>query len=298
MSEGLKRIDQLAGMTAAFLVSVGLLQIYLGERVSQSVALTANGIDCIGDGFVSSIVWIGLKYFRRPADDRFHYGYYKLENLASIVAAIVMLLLASYIFYRSYNQFIDPHDVEAPLLGSVVAFIAGAVTLVFGYLKYQEGKKLNLSSLKLEVFNTFKDAGASFLAVIALMVAAAGYPVADAVVGFIIAFIILGIGFAAIKEASLMLVDACDEDCNSNRTIMVNLANSIEGIETSRVVRLRRSGPVLLGELVVEVDPQMTVKEMATITATLKEELDATIDNIENVAISVMPASEGSSEKD
>ena len=95
-----------------------------------------------------------------------------------------------------------------------------------------------------------------------------------------------------------MLVDACDEDCNSNRTIMVNLANSIEGIETSRVVRLRRSGPVLLGELVVEVDPQMTVKEMATITATLKEELDATIDNIENVAISVMPASEGSSEKD
>ena len=69
-----EKADRLAGITTATLMGLGVLQIILGETVSKSVALTANGIDCIGDGFVSAVVWVGLKFFRRPADEKFHYG--------------------------------------------------------------------------------------------------------------------------------------------------------------------------------------------------------------------------------
>ena len=98
----LDKEEALAGITALFLFSIGALQVFYGTFLSGSVALTANGIDCMGDAFVSSIVWVGLKFFRRPADHKFHYGYYKLENASSIVAAVVMVLLALYIVYRSY----------------------------------------------------------------------------------------------------------------------------------------------------------------------------------------------------
>lgn len=280
----------MASLTALFLISIGAVQVYLGEMVSRSVALTANGIDCIGDGFVSSIVWFGLRFFHRPADGKFHYGYYKLENLASILAAVVMMLLASYIAYRSYMQLIDPHEVELPALGAGVAFFAGVVALGLGYMKYQESKKFNLASLNLEVLNTIKDAGASFLAVIALIMASQGYPVADAVVGFIISIVIFSIGLAAIKESSLILVDACDTDCNSNASLIVNLANSMEGIDNSKVARLRRSGPIILGELQIELRADMTVAQMAELVAQLRDELEATISNIEDLAITILPA--------
>ena len=82
----LKNIDSLAGATALIFIGLGIAQIILSEFVSKSVALTANGIDCIGDGFVSAVVWVGLKFIKKPADDRFHFGYYKIENLASIAA--------------------------------------------------------------------------------------------------------------------------------------------------------------------------------------------------------------------
>ena len=72
-----KNADRLAGITTVTLVGLGILQIILGETVSKSVALTANGIDCIGDGFVSAVVWIGLKFFKKPADHKFHFGYFK-----------------------------------------------------------------------------------------------------------------------------------------------------------------------------------------------------------------------------
>ena len=78
-----KKADKLAGYTTLILISLGIIQIIYGEYISKSIALTANGIDCIGDGFVSAVVWIGLMYFNKPANQRFNYGYYKMENIAS-----------------------------------------------------------------------------------------------------------------------------------------------------------------------------------------------------------------------
>jgi cation diffusion facilitator family transporter len=156
-----EKVDRLAGITTITLIGLGVLQIILGETISKSVALTANGIDCIGDGFVSAVVWMGLKVFRRPADHKFHYGYYKMENLASIAAAAVMLTLAGYIVFRSYNQFVNPHPVSFPLLGAIVAFIAALVAIGLGVYKYKKGKKSKMSSVRLEAFNTIKDGVAS-----------------------------------------------------------------------------------------------------------------------------------------
>ena len=119
----INRTETIAAVTTVSLVSLGVLQIILGETISRSVALTANGIDCIGDGFVSGIVWVGLRFFKRPADQRFHFGYYKIENLASIAATILMFLLAGYIILRSYNQLVNPQVVQLPFIGAIVAFI-------------------------------------------------------------------------------------------------------------------------------------------------------------------------------
>ena len=104
-----KNADHLAGLTTIILVLLGVIQIILGETYLKSIALTANGIDCIGDGFVSGVVWIGLLFFKKPANKKFNYGYYKMENLASGFAAVVMIGLAIFIVIRSYYQLIDPY---------------------------------------------------------------------------------------------------------------------------------------------------------------------------------------------
>jgi divalent metal cation (Fe/Co/Zn/Cd) transporter len=53
-----EKADKLAGITTLILISLGIIQIFYSELFLKSVALTANGIDCIGDGFVSAVVWI------------------------------------------------------------------------------------------------------------------------------------------------------------------------------------------------------------------------------------------------
>jgi cation diffusion facilitator family transporter len=283
-----EKADRLAGITTFTLMGLGVLQIILGETVSKSVALTANGIDCIGDGFVSAVVWVGLKFFRRPADEKFHYGYYKMENLASIAAASVMMVLAGYIVFRSYNQFVNPHPVSFPLLGAIVAFIAAVIAIGLGVYKYKKGKKSKMSSVKLEAFNTIKDGTASGLAVVALVFDIYGYYIADAIVGFIIAGIIVSIGFAAIKESSYMLIDACDGECVDKSYMIKKIAEQIEGVESAHIVRLRRSGPVLQGELEIQVPCDMTIREFNKIKDKINKKIIEEFDDIERLAITAV----------
>ncbi|MFA5103105.1 MAG: cation diffusion facilitator family transporter [Candidatus Thermoplasmatota archaeon] len=283
------RTETIAIVTTISLVGLGILQIILGETISRSVSLIANGFDCIGDGFVSGIVWIGLRFFKKPADQRFHFGYYKLENLASIAAAIVMFLLAGYIIYRSYNQLVNPEEIQLPFIGALVAFIAGVVAVGLGVYKIIKCKAMGMSSVKLDAINTIKDGTTSFLTVAALVLSLYGYTQADSIIGFVIAGLIVTIGFAAIKEAGYMLVDACDGDCLMYGVLIKTYAERVNGVRSAQVVRLRRTGPVIQGELEIIVPGEMTVAELDRVQSEILKVSSEKITELERLTITVVP---------
>jgi len=281
--------ETIAAVTTVSLVGLGVFQIILGETISRSVALTANGIDCIGDGFVSGIVWVGLRFFKRPADRRFHFGYYKIENLASIAATILMFLLAGYIILRSYYQLVNPQVVQLPLIGAIVAFFAALIAIGLGVYKIIKGRRTKLSSVKLDAFNTIKDGTTSFLTVVALLLSSFGYNIADSLIGFIIAGIIVTIGFAAIKEAGYMLVDACDGDCLMYGLLIKTYAERVKGVQAAQVVRLRRTGPVIQGELEITVPGEMSVLELNKIQTEIIRVSSEKISELERLTITAVP---------
>jgi len=284
------RTETIAAVTTVSLVSLGVVQIILGETISRSIALTANGIDCIGDGFISGIVWVGLRFFKRPADQRFHFGYYKIENLASIAATILMFLLAGYIIIRSYNQLVNPQIVQLPFIGAIVAFIAAIIAIGLGTYKIIKGRRTKLSSVKLDAFNTIKDGTTSFLTVVALLLSSFGYNIADSLIGFIIAGIIVTIGFAAIKEAGYMLVDACDGDCLMYGLLIKTYAERVKGVQAAQVVRLRRTGPVIQGELEITVPGEMSVLELNKIQTEIIRVSSEKISELERLTITAVPS--------
>jgi len=282
-----KNADYLAGITTVTLIVLGLIQIVLGETISKSVALTANGIDCIGDGFVSGVVWIGLIFFKKPANEKFRYGYYKMENLASALAAIIMIGLAIYIVFRSYNQLINPHPINTPIFGAFIAFIAAVIAIGLGVYKYLKGKKSKMRSVKLEAFNTIKDGTASGLTVVALILASMGFLIADAIVGFIIAGIIVTIGFSAIKESSYMLIDACDRECIDISYMIKKIAEEVENVESAHLIRLRKSGPIYQGEIEIKVSYDLTIKDFNKVKNKIINKVQSVFPEVERLTITL-----------
>jgi len=284
----IKQADRFAGYTTLILLTLGIIQIIIGEFFTKSIALTANGIDCIGDSFVSAVVWIGLMYFKKPANQRFNYGYYKMENLASGIAAIIMIGLAIIIAFRSYTQLINPHSIETPIIGATIALIAAIIALSLGLYKYNKNKKSKMSSVKLEAFNTIKDGIASGLTVIALILTSQGIYIADSIAGLIIAGIIVTIGFASIKESSYMLIDACDGECIDRSSSIKQIAEENKNVKNAHNIKLRKAGPIFQGEMEIEVSEQMTIKEFNILKKQIQNQIQEIFPEIETITITAM----------
>jgi len=205
-----------------------------------------------------------------------------------------MLILAGYIAFRAYGQLRNPQVVQLPLIGAVIALLSAIIAWGLGAYKYIKGKRSRLGSVKLDAFNTIKDGTTSFLTVIALLLSSWGYPIADAVVGFIIAGIIVTIGFAAIKESGYMLVDACDESCLIYQRAIRKIVERIEGVKKAQVVRLRQTGPVFQGEIEITVPGEMSVSQFDKIRSQIQHRVTSDLPEIEHITIVAIPEEKNS----
>ncbi|MGH9876401.1 MAG: cation transporter, partial [Nitrososphaerales archaeon] len=70
-------------------------------HVTGSLTLFADGLDSLADALVSFIVWFGIKMLQKPTSTIFHFGYSKIESIAAFVAAVVIVVLGSFIVYHA-----------------------------------------------------------------------------------------------------------------------------------------------------------------------------------------------------
>src|SRR3990170_5910304 len=107
VSAGYLEGERLAKISVWTLVGLGVVEIAAGQ-FTGSIGLTADGIDSISDGFVSFLVWLGLRMSRKAPDEKFHFGYHKVETLVAFVASIGLMGVGGAVLYRSYLAFVDP----------------------------------------------------------------------------------------------------------------------------------------------------------------------------------------------
>ena len=84
IDEGIIAGQKIAKISVVTLVSIGIVELIMGY-LSGSVVASADGIDSMSDAMISFIVLIGLRIARRPPDQKFHFGYHKVEPFASDV---------------------------------------------------------------------------------------------------------------------------------------------------------------------------------------------------------------------
>lgn len=154
--------ERLAKASSLTLAGLGVVEIVAGNFTSR-IGLTDDGIDSMSDAVVSLLVWLGLKISRKAPDERFNFGYYKVESMTAFVSAIMLILIAGAIIYRSYLSLLEPKPVELPALALVILLLAGVISLYRALQMRRLAHKYNLSSLRLDANNAIKDGSASFL---------------------------------------------------------------------------------------------------------------------------------------
>lgn len=279
-----------AAKSFGVLVGVGVIEVLIGF-LSGSIALVADGIHSFADATVSFVVWLGLRFARRAPDGKFHFGYYRAETFSSIVAALIMFAFGFLILYESYLTFLSPKELVFVEQALITAFLATAVALYLSVYKIKAAKKLDSLALKTDAFSSIKDVLTSAIAFLGVGLSRYfGILQTDAIAGIIIALFIFTVSYVVIREASLVLMDACT--CPEIVTTIEQIALKTPKVKGVHSIRLRKLGPYIVGDIHVELDGKMSVHEAAKITTNIEQAVKKEFDEITEFKVRVEPFKE------
>jgi cation diffusion facilitator family transporter len=276
----------------AFVISVlvGVVEVVVGS-LSLSLALVADGVQSFADAFVSLIVWIGLRLSRRAPDGKFHFGYYRVETFSSVIAAFFLAGLGGVILYESYLEFLNPTGIVNAEIGMVVAFVATVVAILLYVYKARAARRFSSVALKADSANSIKDVLTSFTAFVSLFLSRYfGLLGTDAIAGMIIALFVFTVSYSIVKEASLVLMDACQ--CSDILTDIADIAKSVKRVKGVHDIRMRQLGPYLMGDMHVVVDPDMTVREADLIATQVEQRVKQEFDAVTEIKVRIEPQEE------
>ena len=273
----------------SFLVqlAMGFAEVFMGLFTS-SIGLIADGIQAFADAGVSLIIWIGLRISRRGPDGKFHFGYYRAETFSSVVAAFFMAALGGVVLYESYQEFLQPTPIANAELAMAVALLATMVSLILLVYKTRAARRYASLALKTDAFNSIKDVLTSITAFLGIALSRYFDIVqADAVAGIIISFFVFTMAYSIVKEASLVLMDACQ--CPEILTSIENIAGSIKQVKRVHSLRMRKMGPYLIGDIHVVVDADLTVRDSAKIAYEIEERLKKEFATVIEIKVRIDP---------
>ncbi len=285
-ARGFREGERIAKISVYTLLILGIVELIFSQ-ISGSISLFADGVGSVSDATISFFVWTGLRFARKTPSRRFPYGYYKVESLTALLAALSLVGVSVFILIRSYRGLLNPERIELPYLAMLILAAAGLISLYRALQMRQIARRYNILSLKVDASNSIRDAASSFIALGSVAGASIGLLELDAIGGILIALYVLTVSYVALRESSLILVDAFHEPELTREIESIIRSNKhVRGISA---LRLRRAGPFIIGALEIIVDGDMTVKQMHAISTELENSIRTRIAALRRLTIRAIP---------
>lgn len=290
------RFKQAEFATWVGIILNGLLAIMKGiiGWISGSRALIADAAHSTSDVAGSLAVLAGLRTAKKPPDQDHPYGHGKAENVATIVVAILLILVGIEIAISSFKVFWG----EVPVAPKGIALVAIIISIVikeilFQY-KYRLAKKMNSSALLAEAWHHRSDVLSSIAAFVGVIGAIVGghYNYSfllylDPLAGLIVALMVAKIGFSLAKESSSVMME---EVLGTEKTVhFVETVRNVQGVKKIDELLARTHGHYVVIDLKVSVNSSLSVEEGHLISKEVKKELLKKHKNIKRVLVHVNP---------
>jgi cation diffusion facilitator family transporter len=279
------------GETAAKYSTLANLSLAIIKGVvgvfSGSIALLADAVHSLSDIFASLAVYIGLKLSQRKPDEKFPYGYYKFETLASLVISVIIILSGFEIVIESIKSIIAPTSISIPLFAISVALLSVVISFFLARYKDKIGTEIGSPALINDGQHSYVDVFSSLLVFAGILGAYIGYPVLQGVAGLAVALLIIYIGLKFGKNAILVLLDA-NLDPKTVEKIK-SMAINFEGVEGVHDIKVRRSGPYVFAELHLETKRRLSIAKANEISKNLEKSVINEIADLDSLTIKIEP---------
>lgn len=270
-------------------VVLSLMKLLAGI-VAHSNAMISDAVHSASDVFSTIIVIIGIRLASKESDKEHPYGHERLECVAAIVLAMVLLLTGIGIGYTTVSNIARGNYGELSVPG-ILALIAAIVSIVskeamYWYTRFY-AKKIDSSALMADAWHHRSDAFSSVGALIGIAGARMGYPIMDSIASLVIFVFIVKAAYDIFKDAVDKMVDhSCDEQTQNEIYTCVKNHKDVLGVD---LLQTRVFGNKIYVDVEIEVNASYSLRDAHHIAESVHDMIEQTFPKVKHIMVHVNP---------
>ena len=242
----------------------------------HSISIMADAFNNLSDAGSSIISLVGVKIAERPADEEHPFGHGRVEYIAALVVAFLVLEVGFTFFKDAISKIRHPQEMRFQLFSVVVLILSVAVKLWMSYFNKKLGKRIDskvMMAVSADAIGDVITTSATIFSVVFLKLT--GYNI-DGFIGLGVSLVVMWAGVGIAKDTLEPLIgQAVDPKVYLQIT---NFVEKYDGVVGSHDLIVHNYGPA---------------KSMASIHAEVPNNVDieeshAVIDRIEREAMEKM----------
>ena len=185
------------GITLNLLLFLGKL---LAGIATASIAVTADAFNNLSDAASSVVTLVGFRLASQEADEEHPFGHGRMEYLAGLVVAILILLVGTELAQSSIQKIIHPEPVVFSPLSAAILAVSVGVKLWMFWFNRGLSRQISSAALAATAADSLSDSAATGILLLGLV---AGHFLSlplDGWLGLAVALFILRTGWGAAKD--------------------------------------------------------------------------------------------------
>lgn len=285
-----KIANKVSFLTILANTGLSLLKLLAGI-LAHSSAMISDAIHSASDVFSTVVVIIGIRLASKEPDREHPYGHERLECVAAIVLAIVLLITGLGIGADALGKIMKGNydNLQTPGVPALIAAILSIAVKegMYWYTRFY-AIKIDSSALMADAWHHRSDAFSSIGALIGIAGARLGYPIMDSVASLVIFLFIVKAAYDIFKDALDKMVDhSCDEETEKAIYACVMKNEKVLGID---LLQTRIFGNKIYVDVEIAADGSYTLREAHTIAEAVHEDIEKNFPKVKHIMIHVNPA--------
>ncbi|MFB4389566.1 cation diffusion facilitator family transporter [Bacillus sp. BR_10] len=261
--------------------------------VFHSEALSADGLNNTTDIIASLAVLIGLRISQKPPDEDHPYGHFRAENIASLVASFIMMLVGLQVLLSAGQSFFSSEHQTPDMIAAWTA--AGSAVVMYGVYMYNRNlsKRINSQALYAAAADNKSDAYVSIGTFVGIIASQFQLAWVDTLAAFVIGLIICKTAWEIFRDASHSLTDGFHiKDMSKYKETI----EATPGVGDLKDIKARYLGSTVHVDVVVEVEPHLNIAESHDIADEIERRMKQEHDILHS-HVHMEPASEPKEEQ-
>ncbi|MFC2129252.1 cation diffusion facilitator family transporter [Bacteroidota bacterium] len=186
-----------------------------GGIVSNSLALLSDALHNLSDTFATFIAYLASRISKKEANPKKTFGYKRVEILAAMLNAVILIVICIYLFKEAYERIQNPEPINTMIV--IVVAMIGLIgnVLSVAILRKDSKKNINVKAAYVHLIGDSLSSVVVIIAAVSIQIFELLW--IDPIITVLIGIYLIREGFVILKETVNILMQATPENIDLDK---------------------------------------------------------------------------------